>query len=66
MGPPMKKCIKRFVDSENGAVTVDWVVITAMAISISIWGLMVLRDNTTAVSDATGEALSAYNDSLNW
>ena len=55
-----------FFSDESGAVTVDWVVITAMAISISIWGLMVLRDNTTAVSDATGDALSTYNDSLNW
>jgi Flp pilus assembly pilin Flp len=56
----------RFVKSERGAITVDWVVITATAIGLAIGGLSMFQSNVTTVSSATGDSLEDYNNDMDW
>ena len=44
--------IKTFIASESGAVTVDWVVLTAALVGL---GLAVMAVVTTGIEDLTGE-----------
>jgi hypothetical protein len=50
-----------FLKSEDGAVTVDWVVITAAVVSLA--GIMMLAINgpTGDVGDGVGTYLTNYN-----
>ncbi|WP_292290013.1 hypothetical protein [Marivita sp.] len=62
----MFKLYKSFVENEDGAVTVDWVILTAAVVGIAFGAMMLFQENVTTVSDATGATLSDYNDSLEW
>jgi Flp pilus assembly pilin Flp len=48
--------IKNFAKSESGAVTVDWVVLTAAIVGL---GLAVMAVVSTGVEDLTGEIQGA-------
>jgi Flp pilus assembly pilin Flp len=48
----MTALIKKFVRSESGAVTVDWVVLTAAIVGL---GLAVMAVVSTGVEDLAGE-----------
>lgn len=48
----MNTILKTFVQSETGAVTVDWVVLTAVLVGL---GLAVMAVVVTGVEDVTGE-----------
>lgn len=43
-----------FVKEENGAVTVDWVVLTAAVVGIVVGALITVQTETVALSDSTG------------
>lgn len=53
----MKECILSFLSDETGAVTVDWVVLTAAIVGIAIAVL-------TVVAGGIGDASSDINDDL--
>ena len=61
----MWKYIKRFFDCESGAITVDWVVLTAsvVALAFAAWA-SVYESSVTGVASTTGDALSAYSDEI--
>lgn len=42
----MLKCLRKFLSCENGAVTVDWVVLTGAIVGLSI-GLIAKLSNET-------------------
>ncbi|MCF6276169.1 MAG: hypothetical protein L3J05_10455 [Robiginitomaculum sp.] len=58
----MKKFLNAFVKDEDGAVTVDWVVLTAAIVGIALAILVTIGDalDNTAnnIADAIGTALT--------
>ncbi|MGR3714102.1 MAG: Flp family type IVb pilin [Shimia sp.] len=55
----MKRFFSRFKRNESGAVTVDWVVLTAALVGLAIGVTTVITTNTTDLSDATATAIGA-------
>ena len=51
--------IKQFIQSEDGAVTVDWVVLTAAIIGLGLVVLTLIAAGTTNVSSGVGASLSS-------
>lgn len=43
--------MKRFSHDEDGAVTVDWVVLTAAIVGLAVVAFTTISDNTTAFTD---------------
>lgn len=48
----------RFVADEDGAVTVDWVVLTASVVSLMLVAMAGIKGNMTSVGQKTGDWLS--------
>lgn len=48
---------KNFKNNESGAVTVDWVVLTAAVVGLAIAGYTTIKDNTETVTDSIGVAI---------
>ena len=58
----MLKFVKAFRDDEAGAVTVDWVVLTAAVVGMSAIAFYTIEDNSNALMTAAGGAVAAEND----
>lgn len=50
--------LMNFIQSEDGAVTVDWVVLTAAIVGLGIAVLVLVANGATDVSDGLGASLS--------
>ena len=57
--------IKKFNREEDGAVTVDWVVLTAAVVGLGVLALTTIRTETTQLSSAIGNKISAHQATLN-
>ncbi|HSG36033.1 MAG TPA: hypothetical protein VLA27_01210 [Paracoccaceae bacterium] len=57
----MLNFIKNFRRDEDGAVTVDWVVLTAAIVGLGIAVLTSVGNGTTALSDKISTNLSAHS-----
>ena len=57
----MLNFIKNFRRDEDGAVTVDWVVLTAAIVGLGIAVLTSIGNGTTALSDKISSNLSAHS-----
>ncbi len=55
----MLNFIKNFCNDEDGAVTVDWVVLTAAIVGLGIAVLTSVGGGTTALGDKISSSLSA-------
>ncbi|AKS45297.1 MAG: hypothetical protein KIH44_003380 [Octadecabacter sp.] len=55
----MLNFIKNFRNDEDGAVTVDWVVLTAAIVGLGIAVLTSVGNGTTALGDKISSQLSA-------
>ena len=53
------KITKRFKDDEDGAVTVDWVVLTAAIVGLGVAVIGSVRTATTALGDKISTAIDA-------
>ncbi|WP_170465530.1 Flp family type IVb pilin [Ruegeria arenilitoris] len=53
----MIKFIKNFRKDEDGAVTVDWVVLTAAVVGLAAVAYTAIGDGTRNVADSVGSAL---------
>ena len=60
----MIKFLNGFRTDESGAVTVDWVVLTAAIVGMAMLTYVGLADNTEAVTDATAAAVLTAEDFL--
>ncbi|MFA8386808.1 MAG: hypothetical protein ACEPO2_14380 [Pelagibaca sp.] len=60
----MIKVFKSFTADESGAVTVDWVVLTAAVVGMAVLTYAALADNTQEVTTATGAAVLTAQDFL--
>ncbi len=58
----MIKFIKNFRKDEDGAVTVDWVVLTAAIVGLAIAAYGAIETNATTLFNATATAISTQND----
>lgn len=50
--------IKKFFAGESGAVTVDWVVLTAAVVGLAIAAYTSIETNTLSLRDAAATAIS--------
>ena len=62
----MQRFYQRFRRDEEGAVTVDWVVLTAAIIGLSVALLLIIANGATDKSDGVGarlenQEISSYN-----
>lgn len=52
----MRKLVKAFAKSEDGAITVDWVVLTALVVGVQVLLLLTpMREALVEVSESIGE-----------
>ena len=58
----MLNFIKNFRNDEDGAATVDWVVLTAALVGIGIAVISSVSGGTTAMGDKMSTMLSAQKD----
>ena len=54
----MIKFIKNFRKDENGAVTVDWVVLTAAVVGLAVAAYTSIESGATSLTDATDTFLT--------
>ena len=56
---------RRFARAEDGAITVDWVVLTALVLGIQVLLLMTpVRDSLVGVSDSIANKADEYSEFL--
>ena len=58
--------IKSFQKDEDGAVTVDWVVLTAAIVGLGIAVMTTVGRETDAYADRIGSYLSTQDIKTNW
>lgn len=58
----MFKFLKTFRKDECGAVTVDWVVLTAAVVGLATVAYVALENNTNVLAQAAAGAVGAEND----
>ena len=58
----MMKFFNTFRKDEDGAVTVDWVVLTAAVVGLAIAAYSTIETNSKALISAAGVAVSDEND----
>lgn len=64
MGNDMIEFVKTFCREDAGAVTVDWVVLTAAVVGLAFLSYSVIEDSNDAVLTASGEAVLSAQDYL--
>lgn len=52
--------IKRLAEADSGAVTVDWVVLTAAVVGLLAAGFGNMRDGALDLTDRTSELMASY------
>lgn len=60
----MTKSLLNFLIAEDGAVTVDWVVLTAAIVGLGLAVLMPIAYSTTNMSSSVGGGIGAINTGL--
>lgn len=58
----MKQKLKSFFKREDGAVTVDWVILTAAIVGLAMVAYVSIEANTNTLSTAVGGAIGGQND----
>jgi hypothetical protein len=54
--------IRRFSTAGDGAITADWVVLTALAVTLLSAGYGTMRDGATGLADNTSSFMATYLD----
>ncbi|PZX38922.1 hypothetical protein LY56_02929 [Roseinatronobacter thiooxidans] len=62
----MKMSLSYFLRAEDGAVTVDWVVLTAALVGMGLTSVAAVRTGTSSVGDAIGASLMNYTMPHPW
>ena len=57
------KLVKKFNNEEDGAVTVDWVVLTAAIVGLGLAVMTTVKGGTTGLADKISGALASQNPS---
>ncbi|MFU8899334.1 MAG: Flp family type IVb pilin [Roseinatronobacter sp.] len=62
----MKMSLSYFLRAEDGAVTVDWVVLTAALVGMGLTSVAAVRTGTSSLGDAIGTSLMNYTMPHPW
>ncbi|MGR3501700.1 Flp family type IVb pilin [Pseudaestuariivita sp.] len=54
--------MKKFLNDESGAVTVDWVVLTAAVVGLAIAAYTAIETNSQALINSAAGAVAKQND----
>lgn len=57
----MKTFFEYFVRDENGAVTVDWVVLTAGVVGLAVGAVLIMNNGPMNVGTAIGGAIGSMS-----
>ncbi len=57
----MKKLIKRFLRRENGAVTVDWVVLCAATVALAAGAVHTIRTANGGIGESTADYIESFD-----
>lgn len=57
----MRACIKHFFADEAGAVTVDWVVLTAAVVGLGFAVISLMANGTSTVADHLSSEVAAIS-----
>jgi Flp pilus assembly pilin Flp len=61
----MREVLKKFAKSEDGAITVDWVVLTALVLGVQVMLLLTpMRDSLVGVSESIADKALEYEQFL--
>jgi Flp pilus assembly pilin Flp len=60
--PRLMTKIRAFLRSTNGAVTVDWVVLTAFVVTLLGAGYGLMRESTSTVTAGIGSYMTNFMD----
>jgi hypothetical protein len=66
MGFAMKMSLSYFLRAEDGAVTVDWVVLTAALVGLGLTSVAAVRTGTFSLGEAIGANLTNYQMPHPW
>lgn len=55
----MFQIIKRFTRNESGAITVDWVVLTAAVVGLAVAAYLQIETSTHTLANAAGARIGA-------
>ena len=58
----LRNRVKHFTQKTDGAVTADWVVLTALAVTLLSAGWGTMRDGTTNLASDTSDYMTTYRD----
>ena len=58
----MTKLIRCFLSNENGAVTVDWVVLCAAVVAFSAVGVAKITENSVSLNETTSAKIASQID----
>ena len=59
------RVLKQLRDDESGAVTVDWVVLTAAIVGLALVVIAAVRDSSISLADRIADAIDAVRPGLN-
>ena len=62
----MLNTIKNFAANESGAVTVDWVVLTAAVVGLGLAVLSLIKGKTETLTNKIGDAMDSMTVSTSW
>ncbi|AXX97066.1 hypothetical protein [Profundibacter amoris] len=62
----MLNTIKNFAANESGAVTVDWVVLTAAVVGLGLAVLSLIKGKTETLTNKIGSAMDSMSVSTNF
>ena len=62
----MLNMIKNFAADESGAVTVDWVVLTAAIVGLGLAVMSVISNSTETLTGKIGDAMDGMSVSTNF
>jgi Flp pilus assembly pilin Flp len=54
----MKTLLRNFLKSESGAITVDWVVLTAAIVGLGLAAVASVHNSTNGLSERVGNAVA--------
>lgn len=54
----MRTLLRNFLNSESGAITVDWVVLTAAIVGLGLAAVATVQSSTTGLSDKVKNAVA--------
>lgn len=62
----MLNTMKNFAANESGAVTVDWVVLTAAVVGLGLAVLSLIKGKTETLTNKIGDAMDSMNVSTSF